>query len=282
MSATTLQSSVSLRSPASSGDLVTSDGRIKLSATRLKTYLTCPRQFRYRYVNEVPQPFTGALAFGKVIHQVIHDLHQWGIYSNEPLSESVALANFARLWEGVVSEKEPMFKSEDEIAEYSRLAELILIGYVEAQRDKPQPFLLEFPFEIELHDEHYGHDYVLTGVIDRIDQEEDSLVIVDFKTGKRKPSPRELTSDVQLSVYAFAAKEVFGQTVRELVVYHLRDQTPLSASRSREQIRQLTEFVMPHVVRGIATGKFAPRVGFWCNFCPFKEMCRREGSDKPT
>lgn len=253
---------------------------IKLSATRLKTYLTCPRQFRYRYIDEVPTALTGALAFGKVIHQVIHDLHQWSIYSGEPLHYQVGLSNFARLWERVITEEEPVLKDVAEIADYAHLAELILLGYVEAHKEKPQPFLLEFPFEIEMHDEHYGHDYVLCGVIDRIDQEEDGLVIVDFKTGKRKPSPRDLASDVQLSVYAFATREIFGQEVKEIILYHLRDQTPLSSKRGIEQIRQLKDFLMPHVVRGIADKKFAPRPGYWCNFCEFKDRCLLEGPDE--
>jgi ATP-dependent helicase/DNAse subunit B len=101
---------------------------IKLSATRLKTYLVCPRQFRYRYIDEVPTVLTGALAFGKTIHQVIHDLHQWSIYSGEPLNEHIALSDFARLWEQVITEQKPHLNDVSEIATYARLAELILMG----------------------------------------------------------------------------------------------------------------------------------------------------------
>jgi putative RecB family exonuclease len=250
---------------------------LKLSASRIKTFLTCPRQYRYRYSDRIPVTLTGALAFGRVIHQVIHDLHQWSIYSGEPLNESVAISNFARLWEQVVTEEVPVLKDVCEIADYARLAELILMGYIEAQKGKPQPFLLEFPFEIEMRDEQTGHDYVLCGVIDRIDQEEDGLVIVDYKTDKRKPSMRELASDVQLSVYAFAAGEVFGQEVKELILYQLRDQTPLSAKRSLEQLRQFTNVLVPHVARSVLEKKFAPRPGYYCRFCEFREMCLAEG-----
>jgi ATP-dependent helicase/DNAse subunit B len=153
-------------------------------------------------------------------------------------------------------------------------------GYVEAQRGKPEPFLLEFPFEIELYNEHLGYDYVLSGVIDRIDQEEDGLVIVDFKTGKRKPSLRDLASDVQLSVYAFAAGEVFRQEIKALILYHLRDQTPHVAKRNIEQIRQLVDSLLPHVMRGIVEKRFAPKPGYWCNYCEFRSLCQAEGPDE--
>jgi putative RecB family exonuclease len=253
---------------------------LKLSATRIATFLRCPRQYRFRYLDKVPTVLTGALAFGRVIHQVIHDLHQWSIYSGEPLNEQVAISNFARLWEGVITREAPVLKDIAEIAAYARLAELILMGYVEANREKAQPLVMEFPFEIEMYDEHTGHGYVLCGVIDRIDQEKDGLVVVDYKTGKRKPSLRDLASDVQLSAYAFAASEVFGQEVKELVLYHLRDQTPLTVKRTTEQIRQLTNVILPHVARGVLDQRFAPDPGYYCRFCEFRERCLAEGPDE--
>lgn len=48
---------------------------MKLSASRLKMYLTCPRQFKYVYVDELPLIVTGALAFGQTIHRTLHELH---------------------------------------------------------------------------------------------------------------------------------------------------------------------------------------------------------------
>lgn len=258
---------------------VTDGENLRLSATQVKMYLTCPRQYRYKYIEGLPTVTTGALAFGKTIHQVLHDLHQWSIYSGEPLSESVALVNFARLWEKIVCEQEPLFKSEGEIAEYSRLAELMLIGYVESERERPSPLVTEFPFEIALRDEKSGKDYTLRGVIDRIDQENNGLTIVDYKSGKRKPSARELAFDVQLTIYAYAAKEVFGQEIVEMQLHHLRDQTIFHTYRGAADERTLFKVTLPLVVAGITEKRFAPHTGYWCRFCDFREQCQAEGPD---
>ena len=49
---------------------------MRLSATRLRTYQTCPRQYRYRYVDELPTVVSGPLVFGKTLHAAICDVHR--------------------------------------------------------------------------------------------------------------------------------------------------------------------------------------------------------------
>jgi hypothetical protein len=136
---------------------------------------------------------------------------------------------------------------------------------------------MEFPFEIEIRDEVSERGYILCGTIDRIDQTENGLVVIDYKSGKRKPSSRDLAFDLQLSVYAHAAKEVFGQEIVEVQLYHLRDQTIFHAKRSVADRRLLVGTTLPIVVNGIAHQRFAPRVGYWCAFCEHKERCLAEG-----
>lgn len=250
---------------------------IKLSATRVKMYQQCPRQYRFRYVDEIPTVITGALAFGQVIHQVLHNLGQWSISSGEPFCEQVAWYEFSRLWDDIVHKENPLFKSDEELLEYGQLAKLMLCGFVEAQRERPLPILLEYPFAIELCDEESGREYTLRGIIDRVDQTEDGLVIVDYKTGKRKPSPRQLREDLQLTIYAFAMRELFGVGVEEIIYYHLRDQTPLTVLRDDSELQLLQKQQLPQVAKGIAEECFAPRPGYYCRFCDYRELCSEEG-----
>lgn len=250
---------------------------IKLSATRIKTYLQCPRQFRFHYVDEIPTMLTGALAFGQVIHQVLHNLQMWRLTHGEPLSAQVAMYDFTRLWEEIESVEKPLFKTETEFTEYEELASLILSGYVEAHRELPPPILLEYPFEIPLQDDMTGRKYLLRGIIDRVDQVDGGLVIVDYKTSKRKPSPRQLSEDLQLTIYAFAANHLFEQKVTRIVYYHLRDQTELEVSRSDEALKVLLSETLPTVADNIAEERYEPKPGYYCRFCDYRELCNEEG-----
>lgn len=250
---------------------------VKLSATRVKMYLQCPRQYRFQYVDCIPTQISGALAFGNVIHQVLHNIHQWSLAHGEPLNESVALYEFSRIWDETVDRDVPLFKDYAELVGYSGLASTILIGYIEEHRDKPAPILLEHPFEIEAFDVPDDYPFTLRGVIDRVDEEDDGLVIVDFKSGKRKPSPKILGEDLQLTIYAYAAWRLFGQNAKRVVYYHLRDQTQIPVQRSEEELALLEEVVLPSVATGIACGQFDPRPGFYCRFCDFRHLCDQEG-----
>lgn len=250
---------------------------IPLSATRVKLFLQCARAFRYQYVDCIPTQLTGALAFGQVVHAVLHNLQQWSLAHGEPLNEQVALYEFDRLWDEVVSTQNPLFKSNAELDEYTALSRLILAGYVEAHLDGPLPILLEYPFEILLRDDTSGLEYSLRGVIDRVDQSADGLVIVDYKTGKRKPSPKQLSEDLQLTIYAFAVRQLFGQEVQRVVYYHLRDQSALTVERDDATLHTLETETLPYVAAGIGREEFAPQPGYYCRFCDYYQLCQEEG-----
>ena len=258
-------------------EMVDDSSEIKLSATRIKTFLQCPRQYRFHYVDEIPTMLTGALAFGQVIHQVLHNLQMWRLTHGEPLSAQVAMYDFTRLWEEIESTEKPLFKTETEFVEYEELASLILSGYVEAHRNLSPPILLEYPFEIPLQDEVSGRKYLLRGIIDRVDQADNGLVIVDYKTSKRKPSPRQLAEDLQLTIYAFAANRLFEQKVTRIVYYYLRDQTEFEITRDDGAIKVLLSETLPMVADDIASQRFKPKPGFYCRFCEYRELCNEEG-----
>ena len=248
---------------------------MKLSATRLKTYLTCPRQFRYAYVDEIPSVLTGPLAFGQVIHQTLDRMHLLSLETGLPLDTEYGLSEFNRLWREALERDCPLFKDgETMIREYQELADTMLKGYVERHKDNTAPLVVEFPFQLP-----WG-EHMLEGIIDRIDEGDNGLIIVDYKTGKRKPTQRELASDLQLTVYAFAVEQVFGQPVERIVYYHLRDQTPLLTTRSQSDFGWLCDEVLPFIIQAIEAGSFAPRPGYWCRYCDYRELCLAEGPDE--
>ena len=48
-----------------------------LSYSQVNTYLSCPLQYRFKYVDEIPPAFTSvALAFGSAIHEAVAAFYQ--------------------------------------------------------------------------------------------------------------------------------------------------------------------------------------------------------------
>ncbi len=247
---------------------------MRLSATRLQTYHTCPRQYRYRYVEELPTTLTGPLAFGRVIHEVLCLLHQRSQTTGSVLDLAAGLEAFDWCWQEILERERPLFtESDPSPEEYAALAGEILAGYVLSQGTGPPPLAVEFPFEFP-----WG-EHVLNGFIDRIDEGERGLIIVEFKTGKRKPSPKDLRTDLQLTFYAYAVEHVFEQPVERLVYYFLRDQTPLVTHRTPEDFRHLCEGVLEPTAAAIESGRFPPRCGWWCRWCDYQALCDALGPE---
>lgn len=253
---------------------------MKISASRLKMYLTCPRQFKYTYLDELPKVLTGALAFGLTIHRTLHELHLQSAATQSEVEVDYALDMFDVLWRETLTRDQPVFKSADETETYWSLADDILRRYVTTYKDAPAPLVLEFPFEMAWFDPS-GEEHQLCGVIDRLDESAQGLVVVDFKSGKRKPKAESIGSDLQLLLYAFAVEQVLGQPVQQVALLHLRDGTFLQAAPSSEAMNRLLDEMLPNVVQDIQKERFAPRYGYWCRYCDFKVVCDAQGPDEP-
>lgn len=186
---------------------------------------------------------------------------------------------FDYLWRETLMRDQPNFKAADEVETYWSLADDILRRYVADHKDAAAPLVLEFPFELPWHDPS-GEEHQLCGVIDRVAESPQGLVIVDFKPGK--PKADSIGSDLQLLLYAFAIENVLAQPVEQIAVLHLRDGKLLQAPPSPEATRRLLDEVLPDVVQDIQQRRFPPRYGYWCRYCDFRSRCEAQGPDQPA
>ena len=256
--------------------IVTADAKSNAqtwSATRLKSLMLCPRQFRYAYVDLIPAVPTAPLVFGRVVHQALLFIHQWQMDEKvlPPVNET--LAHFDGLWQRALEEENPFFRQGAPSPEqHSKLGHEILRGYLRSIEETRPPLAAELSFEIAV-----GND-TLRGVIDRIDEQEDGLVIVDFKSGARKLSQSEIARDLQLTVYAFAAQQLYGRPTARVAQYYLRDGTYLRSLRGPDDFAWLIADLLPHARRALRDEQYPARLGYWCNWCDFRESCKAERS----
>ena len=92
-----------------------------LSATRIRTYLTCPRKYRYAYIDDIPVVPTGPVAFGRVMHQTLYSLHQQSMNEGRHLNVEDGFATFDRLWRETLQQEQPLFKQGDGAQQSHRL-----------------------------------------------------------------------------------------------------------------------------------------------------------------
>ena len=247
------------------------------SATRLKTLLLCPRQFKYQYVDLIPSVPTSPLVFGRVLHETLCFLHERQMAEGRLPSIAEVLLHFDRLWSRALDEEHPFFRIGAPSPEaHMTIAHEVLRAFVSAQEKSRPPLVAELAFEVQAA----GH--TLCGIIDRVDEGESGLIIVDFKSGQRKPPLAEVERDLQLTLYAFAARQVLGQPVERVVYYHLRDGSELISIRDASHFDWLLETVLPHAVQMLDRRQFPPHYGYWCNWCDFRNLCRAQDAAEQT
>ncbi len=245
---------------------------MRLSATRIKTYLTCPRQFRYIYVDELPRVPTTPLLFGSAMHETLRWLHECRMENGVLASIEQATADFGQRWNGLLQAQAPVFKPGMTSQDYEAMARQMLAVHLKVSRKAPVPLLLEFPFEVAIG------EHTLVGIFDRVDEGETGLVVMDYKTGSRKPSPRDVEADLQLTIYAFGVQQMFGLPVEKVICHWLRDGIDLVSTRDKDDFTWLADEIVPFVANGVESKNFAPKPGYWCRWCDFRELCQAEGT----
>ena len=263
--------SSTLESPLSMEQVVTVESAPMVwSASRLKKYLTCPRQFQYCYIDGLAAVPGAPLVLGRVLHETILYLHEEQMITSQLPPLLQILEEFDSLWRRALQVDDPFFRSGGPSAEQSATAgrEMLRL-YHHEQKGQPPPLLVEMPFEV------MAGDYRICGIIDRIDMGRTGLIVTDFKSG-RKAAVGEIERDLQLTLYAYAAEQVLAVPVEAVAWHFLKDGTVSRETRTPETCADLIENLLPHVAMAVERGEFELRPGYWCRFCDYRELCRAE------
>jgi hypothetical protein len=132
----------------------------------------------------------------------------------------------------------------------------------------------------------------LHGRVDRLDERDGELVVVDYKTGRRPPEEHDARASIALALYAFAAERMLRQRCRRVELHHLPTGTVIGAEHTDEslarQIRRAESIAADAVA---ATGllgagqppdaAFPARPGALCSWCDLRRHCPEGRSAGP-
>lgn len=172
-----------------------------LSASGIKTFLSCKRAFYYRYIahireHELTRDLSQERDIGNELHSVLDKVYTLQDSYSEP---SAIKETISRLWE--------VKKTDDPLERYMKrlwIDKLDNFYVCEVSRFASGARVLYREKEVSTEVEGIR----LNGRIDRIDEKENSLEVIDYKSGKYPDTdkePKESDVDYQLSVYALLA-----------------------------------------------------------------------------
>jgi DNA helicase-2/ATP-dependent DNA helicase PcrA len=236
---------------------------VLLSATDIDTYRSCPLKYKFARVFRIPQEPTIHQRFGIVVHQVLERYHAAGEELG-PLTDLHLLLD--QSW------RRSGFGDSEEERQLRQKATAALTRYYErAQSDEGQPVWFERQFSFKLG------PHLVRGRVDRVDRlPSGEYELIDYKTGRPKPA-EQLADDVQLSLYAIAAREAWGLESTRGAYHYLLDDEKVAISGDSARAEWIRGVAI-EVAEGIKAQEFEPtpsqRACSWCDYrlvCPAAE-----------
>ena len=272
----------------------------------------CPRMFEYATIKKIPRGISEAESFGSSVHNALKrwgemeieasggskhignwqlaDDGQLGMFKEEKEANSQLLTakSLLELWhqsfiiDTYVSRVEADFareRGEKLMAEFFEWSRLRSSPSVKATGDRSRSggqgsgeawkvIAVEKSFAIDVNGS------VLKGRFDRVESDGDAIRVIDFKTSS--PSTQEeVDADLQLSIYALAAEEVFDKPCSKLMFLFLSEDEVVErvTTRNASQLKDARKQIQVLAER-IEAKDFHPTPSVSvCRCCPYKGVC---------
>ncbi|MCO5314591.1 MAG: ATP-dependent helicase [Solirubrobacterales bacterium] len=238
---------------------------LRLSATDLDLYLTCPLKYKFARVFAIPRPPTVNMRFGILIHNVLQRFHEPALVGGPDRGgpESGALAEL--LEDGW--RRGGFGDSDDELQFLDRARQAMRTYEANERASEAVPVHLERQFEFRIG------SHWLRGRVDRVDRLPDgSHEVVDYKTGERIESERH-GGDLQLALYRLGAAEAWNLEIGSGAYYYVMEgirETVVPEPDDRERV----ERTVLEVGEGVLTQDFEPKPSpSVCSWCDFRLVC---------
>lgn len=241
----------------------------RLSPSGAGTFRQCPRRWRFRYIDRLQDPPGEDALAGSFAHRVLELLLQ-----RQPEHRTVEEARLIARTEWPETEALSDYQALGHNEEESRRFRWKAWTAIEGLWD------LEEPAEVNVRATEQDVEAELGGVpfrgiVDRIEEEGDGMVVTDYKSGKA-PSPRFRRSRLdQVLLYAAAVEASTGEMpVRARLLY--LGQRTVGMDVNREEIETVTEKLActwSEIHTACAEDEFEPRTGPLCGWCPYVSMC---------
>lgn len=227
---------------------------MKLSASRVNLFESCPLQYHLRYVKKAytAKKYQEQLMLGSLVHGVLEHLAEYPIEENIPKCVKKAIDDM----------KDPLTPE-----------------LVKKAKDMVEDWFSPEKFELECLGTEYKFDFTIEGIpvlgyIDRIERvDEKTIRVIDYKSGGRIFTEDDIRGSNQLLMYAMAAyKEWQPENVivcYDMVAYDKRVEILATYDDIIEKFDYL-KLIYDSIVNKMDQTAIT---GGHCNWCEYKGTC---------
>ncbi|GIL37669.1 PD-(D/E)XK nuclease family protein [Phycicoccus sp. DTK01] len=240
------------------------------SPSKLLTFLDCPRRYRLAYLDRPRPPARAQRAHTSLGNAVHNALRDW--WDQPERTPQVGARLVQKAWIDVG------FRDAAQSARWRARMQDAVVAYLE--RSGPQ----QRPVGIERTVSFVSDDLRVQGRIDRLDDRDGELVVVDYKTSRQVSTDDDARTSLPLALYAAAVWKMFRRPVRRVELHHVPSGTVAAHEHTGESIGRHVErarSIMRDARRadadfarhGAESSMFPAVTGPLCGWCDLRAHC---------
>ncbi len=245
-----------------------------ISASRLKSFLTCRLRFYFEKVMALPKPLGPSLHFGRAVHAGLQHYNK-ARWRDGDRSETAVIAAYEKAFDHPEHNQPVAFESDEDRNTLRAKGEPLLRAFLNTKQIAPEkkPMGVELSLRAELP----SLALPLLGIIDLVEAD---LTAVDYKTVASTPdlSLEAWLHEIQLTTYSLLIEEATGEpSPGNELVFLVKTKTPKVISHrvpapdqvQRDRYARLVETY----ANGVANDHYYPSPGMHCGWCEHRSEC---------
>lgn len=254
---------------------------IKISATRISSFLSCRQKYWFSYHEKIPKISNPAFKLGTAVHETLEYAGNiWVKKSNGAEDETGQSFTTAEI-KDILSFYDNISIREgiDNMAIHLEGKELV--------KRRLENFLTGRKLlGLETKFGFWGADagpqiktkdgVPLMGAIDKVEEYDDeTLMIIDYKTSKTAPTTDQLRVDPQLSIYNLVARRLFPKYKRVILALDLLKSGMAYTYRTQQELEEFEAYikVLYDQMLALKPEDVSATLNIFCPWCDYKDYC---------
>lgn len=265
---------------------------VRISPSSINSYMKCPREFYYNYIEKIKVPPNIHLVKGSVVHKVLELFYKE--YQEHPIS--FLRITFKKEWKKLIDATSSIELTPLELSKHKKDAYRLVMDFYSLHKRKVDSLVENGKAENENHafflvkpkfrevwvewkeNEETGNMYTC-GYIDRVHEDFNGIITLgDYKTSSKFGIGLPEEYKRQLAIYAFLYQKKTGLIPHFVSIIFLRygEEYLLEVTPSLiEYARNTIEYVWSKT-RTTNIVDYPLKEGNLCRFCPYFDTCSKE------
>lgn len=256
------------------------------SYSSISQYLACPLRFYFQRIIGLPQEsVSSSLVLGSAVHTALAEYHRT-VQQDEPTDTGKLHQIIADSWNRRENETRISYRKAENKANLIDQGIALIEAYL---KEPPPQNIIGIEQEIIAPIHNSRGEYLetpLVAVADLITEDNEELIVREFKTSGRAYGEMEAETSLQPTCYVNAVQEAYGHSAAVEYTLLIKTKTPkvqrLRTVRTDEDLGRLGDIVET-IERAVEAQIFYPvESPLNCSTCPYRQPCREwSRTEKP-